>query len=244
MPITDRDPTLLTGSYADLASEYYDPRRHPTCANFREASQLLLTPWLCDLTNDRVDVLETGAGASIVCEWLVDTRRRIGRLVVTDVSKEMLRYSRGSTICSHLIVCDAQQLPLISSGFDLVVASLGDPYNSVPFWSEVARVLRPGGHVLFTTPSFEWALQFRGGSHKAEFILSNGQAITVPSDILSNDAQRRLVEGCEMALVEIRVIQDSELHRTPRSPKLRKGPIVTGYLCRRLSNVKEVKEGS
>lgn len=241
MPITDRDPTLVTGTYSDLASEYYDPGRHPTCANFREASQLLLTPWMCDLTNDRVDLLETGAGASIVCEWLLDTRRRIGGLVVTDVSQEMLRYSRGSAICPHLIVCDAQRLPLISSGFDIVVASLGDPYNSVPFWSEVARVLRPGGHVLFTTPSFEWALQFRSGSYRAEFILSNGRATTVPSYIQSNDVQRRMIERCKMALLEIRVIQDSELHRTPRSPKLRTGPIVTGYLCRRLSNVKEVK---
>jgi len=236
MPIRDRDPTLLTGTYTDLASEYYDPRRHPTCANFREASQLVLMPWLCDLTNYRVDVLETGAGASIVCEWLADTQRTIGRLVVTDVSQEMLRYSRRSAICPDLIVCDAQRLPLISSGFDLVVASLADPYNSVPFWSEVARVLRPGGHVLFTTPSFEWALQFRSGSHKAEFILSNGRAVTVPSYIQSNDAQRRMIEGCKMAVLEIGVIQDSELHRTSRSPKLRTGPIVTGYRCRRLSN--------
>ncbi len=233
MRITDRDETLLSGTYADLASEYYDPKRHPTCANFREASCLLMIPWLRDLAKDRVDILETGAGASIVSEWLAEESRGIARLVVTDASQEMLRYSSGSGSCSELVICDAQQLPLTSSSFDLVFASLGDSYNTIPFWSEAARVLRPAGHVLFTSPSFEWALQFRNGCNTAEFVLSNGRMIAVPSYVKSNDAQQRMIEACGLALVEIRAVNDTELRSTPRSPKIRPGPIVSGYLAQK-----------
>ena len=235
MPIADKAESLLSGTYADLASEYYDPKRHPTCANFGEASRLLMVPWLRDLAKDGVYVLETGAGASIVSEWLAEESRAIASFVVTDASQEMLRYSSGSGIYSEMVVCDAQRLPLASSSFDLVFASLGDPYNTLPFWREAARVLRPAGHLLFTSPSFEWALQFRNGCNTAEFVVSNGRAIAVPSYVESDDAQQRMIEACGLTLVEIRAVKDTELRstRTPRSPKLRPGPIVSGYLARK-----------
>lgn len=233
MPIPDKTDLFLSGSYADLASEYYDPKRHPTCANFREASRLLMVPWLRHLAKGGVEVLETGAGASIISEWLTEERRGIGTFVATDASQEMLQYSASSSTRTVMIVCDAHRLPLGSGSFDLVVASLGDSYNTLPFWREAARVLRPGGHVLFTSPSFEWALQFRNGHSTAEFVMSDGRLKTVPSYVESDDAQRRMIEACGLTLVEIRTVKDTEIRNTPRSPKLRPGPIVSGYLVRK-----------
>ena len=216
-----------------MASEYYDPKRHPTCANFREASRLLMVPWLRELAKNGVDVLETGAGASLMSEWLAEESRELGSFVVTDSSQEMLRYSASSGICSETIVCDAQRLPYDSSSFDLVFASLGDSYNTLPFWTEAGRILRNSGHVLFTSPSFEWSLQFRNGSNTAEFVMSDGSVIAVPSYVESAEAQQRMIETSGLTLVEVRTVKDTEIYRTRRSPKLRPGPIVSGYLARK-----------
>ena len=80
----------------------------------------------------------------------------------TFYERTMLAYSaawfrRGA----RPVIADALRLPIRSACFGLVVASLGDAYNDPQFWSEVSRVLQPGGVVLFTTPSFEWAVSFR-----------------------------------------------------------------------------------
>lgn len=226
---------LLSGSYSDLASEYYDPVRHPTCANFREGSHNLVVSWLRRIATDRDDVLETGAGASLVAEWLEEEKRQIASLVVTDASQEMLRYSKRPSLCFEMIVCDAQITPLASGSFDVVVASLGDPYNTLRFWKEAARLLRPDGHVLFTSPSFEWATQFRDRSNAAEFILSDGRMIAVPSLIVASDDQRRMIEASGLALLDVQAFMDTELRSSPRSPKLCPGPIVSGYLAQKRS---------
>jgi len=55
----------------------------------------------------------------------------------------------------------------------------------------------------------------------------------VPSFVESDDAQQRMIEACGLALEEIRVVKDNELCNTPRSPKLRPGSIVSGYLARK-----------
>jgi SAM-dependent methyltransferase len=234
MPTPDRADTGVNGTYTDLAAEYYDPKRHPTCANFREGSRLLMAPWLRHFAGHGVNVLETGAGASLVSEWLVEESREIGTFVVSDLSQDMLRYSASSGVCSELVVCDAQRVPYASSSFDLVVASLGDSYNALPFWIEAARILRPSGHVLFTTPAFEWALQFRNGSNTAEFVMSDGSLIAVPSYVKPAEEQQRLIETSGLRLIEVRAVKDRAIHRTPRSPKLRPGPIVSGYLAQKV----------
>jgi len=59
------------------------------------------------------------------------------------------------------LILDAERLAIQNKSVDAVVASLGDPYNTSAFWRECARVVRPGGRVLFTTPAFAWAHSFR-----------------------------------------------------------------------------------
>ncbi len=229
-----RPKVLRRGTYTDLASEYYDAARHPTCANFREASCVLLATWLPGFARPGSKVLEVGAGASIVADWLAKGGRTVARFVATDLSPDMLAYSHGSIDAIDYVICDAQQLSFISESFDIVVSSLGDPYNTPSFWREAARVLRVGGHVLFTSPSFEWALKFRGGADTAEFVTSDGGEILVPSYVKPDDEQSRMIEANGFILVDIRTVEDTALRATPRSPRLRPGRIVSGYLAEKL----------
>jgi ubiquinone/menaquinone biosynthesis C-methylase UbiE len=219
------------GTYDDLALEYYDSKLHPTCANFREGSRNLLVPWLRELGRSDARILEVGAGCSIVSEWLTEDKRSVLRFVATDLSPNMLRYSTDHSSHADFVVCDARQLPFADSSFDLIVSSLGDPYNTITFWKELERVLRAGAHALFTTPSFGWARKFRNGDTHAEFVTSIGHTLAVPSYIESKKSQRILIESSGLTFLRVQDIHENQLTSTLRSPKLRAGPIVSGYIA-------------
>ena len=159
-------------SYQDVAAEYYDVHRHPTCANFRQASARLLIPWLDRHCTLDARIAEVGAGMSLVLEYLANHPRVVSRILISDGSWTMLSYSRTlPTSHANLVVAAADRLPLRDSNLTVLVASLGDPFNTGEFWREVRRILEPGGVVLFTTPSYEWSSAFRRGTdaNSAEF---------------------------------------------------------------------------
>jgi ubiquinone/menaquinone biosynthesis C-methylase UbiE len=219
------------GSYSQLASEYYDPRRHPTCANFREASAAMLRPWFGAFLSPGTAILETGAGASIVCE-LADELKLQVLLILSDQSPEMLSKSNRRSFDRRL-VSNAEQLSIRSRSVDAIAASLGDPYNTLAFWRECARVLRPGGRVFFTTPSFNWANSFRGETSAplmaAEFALAKGGTLLVPSFVLQPNSQVELVRSAGLEVEQIIHVDTSDIRHTKPSPKLRPGALVTGY---------------
>jgi ubiquinone/menaquinone biosynthesis C-methylase UbiE len=233
MPTPDRLKSLRTGTYKDISREYYDRAQHPTCANFREASTAILVPWLSKFAKQGMQIIEVGAGASIVSDWLAVERREINGFVASDLYLQMLQYSR-EPIPPKRVVCDAQCLPFVSACFDVLVASLGDPYNTRSFWTESARVLRAGGYILFTTPSSEWALQFRGSSEDAEFLLRGGDRIAVPSFVMPEARQLEMIQACGLEVIDIRSFEDRQILEALRSPALRPGPIVSGYLVQRV----------
>jgi SAM-dependent methyltransferase len=218
---------LVSGTYEQLADEYYDPRLHPTCANFREASALALAPWLRIAIEQSTVVAEVGAGRSLAAEEFTVRHLSLSNLFLLDSSRKMLAHSstwgdRGA----RLIISDAKRLPFAPETFDLVVASLGDPYNGLEFWRAAHRVLKPGGHVAFTTPSYEWAVAFRGRSaganelDHAQFTLANGSRLAVPSSILPERQQRELIERAGFVVDQIAGIHLEAISATPISPKL------------------------
>ena len=79
-------------TYETLAPEYYDPVRHPTCANFRYASKQIIKPWLEKLTDYR-PICEVGAGKSVAAELLLEAGESTADLFLTDSSQSMLEYS-------------------------------------------------------------------------------------------------------------------------------------------------------
>jgi ubiquinone/menaquinone biosynthesis C-methylase UbiE len=228
-------------SFDGLAGEYYDPIVHPTCENFRAASKLLLQEWMSDRTLG--PTAEVGCGASLLAEVLAERRQSLDSVTLIDISPMMLAHSRGyEEMGAKLVVAPSEALPLPPDSQESVVSCLGDPYNDSEFWKEAARVLKVGGQVLFTTPSFEWSKRFRALlpptlQSKAEFITSAGHTIWIPSIIVSEEEQKLLMERAGFKLVESRRVCLKSIP-PPISKKLAflgdSTPIVTGFFAKLL----------
>lgn len=227
-------------SYEALASEYYDANRHPTCHNFREASRLVVRRWMAETQFPGESICEVGAGKSLAAEILEELGLSVEGLLITDASPSMLAYSSGwSQKGVHTVVAPADEIPVASASTSLVVSSLGDPYNQPSFWREANRVLEPGGYLIFTTPSYEWAAEFRSSSGPAmlaaaEFETADGDHLFVPSYVYPEHEQTIHIKEAGLRLVEITHVPLSWLAGRISS-KLRvverDTSIVTGYLC-------------
>lgn len=100
-----------------------------------------------------LSALELGCGAA---QFAVELRTAGVAVTGLDVSTAQLSYARRAAVDLPLIAGDAEHLPFGDQAFDLVFCDHGamsfcDPDLTLP---EVARVLRPGGRLVFsmTTP--------------------------------------------------------------------------------------------
>jgi SAM-dependent methyltransferase len=208
--------------YTPIADEYYDAARHPTCANFAQLSRSFLMPRLQRLFQTTRSVVEVGVGRSVIAPFMVRCRMKPALWALLDVSPAMLSHSRQwSDRGANLVVADARRTGLAPESCDLLVASLGDPYNTPDFWREVARVLKHGGRCLFTAPAAEWSKRFRseGRSQEAEFVLRSGATVSVPSFVQELPDQVRLIEGSGLAVEEFSDYSSGEIE-PPISQKL------------------------
>ncbi|HEV2780138.1 MAG TPA: class I SAM-dependent methyltransferase [Actinophytocola sp.] len=106
-------------------------------------------------------VLEVGCGSAPCARWLVE---RGASAVGLDLSAAMLRYAAAANeatgIAVPLVRANAERLPFATGSFDLACSAFG----AVPFvtdldglFTEVARVLRPGGRWVFAvTHPIRW----------------------------------------------------------------------------------------
>jgi SAM-dependent methyltransferase len=234
-------------SYEDIASEYYDRTRHPTCANFREASAIILRVWLQRHSVERGQVWEVGAGNSLLTELLVELEEEPRKVIISDPSPSMLEFSKKwVNQGARLSLNRAEMIPVASSNLSMLVSSLGDAYNEPAFWDEANRSLCPGGLLFFTTPAYEWAEAFRsqngqGETIGAEFELKDGRKILVPSWIHPVEQQVELIKNSGLEILEVVQVPRSALESEHLSPKLFIGHgdninILTGYLCVKPNN--------
>jgi ubiquinone/menaquinone biosynthesis C-methylase UbiE len=130
------------------------------------------------------DVLDlgtgTGAGAAAVLGRFPDAH-----VVGADLSEEMLALARANVPNAEFRRADASALPFEDGSFDLVTHA-----NMIPFFDELARVLRPGGTALFAfsigdeTPIYvtperlRAELARRGFTDFADFAAGRGTALT------------------------------------------------------------------
>ncbi len=230
--------TDSTVHYDAVAAEYYDADRHPTCRNFREASERLIAMLLADDRLDGLTLADVGAGDSVLAALLVRRGVSLDKLTLVDESSSMLGHSkewidRGAGFS----ISSADNLPFDDASVDVLIASLGDPFNETGFWQEVGRVLAPEGRFIFTTPSSEWARAYRSleglGMASAVFELTTGSMSSLPSLILDSEDQKALIAKANLAVSEIAGMTAASL-TPPLSPKLcltdgADFPIVTAY---------------
>lgn len=110
-------------------------------------SELRLLPDVSGL-----DAVELGCGTGYVCAWLM---RRGARVVGIDNSSKQLATARVLQeefgLRFPLVHADAERTPFADESFDFAISEYGaaiwcDPYRWVP---EAARILRPGGRLVF-----------------------------------------------------------------------------------------------
>jgi SAM-dependent methyltransferase len=233
-----REESVRLGTYADLADEYYDSRRHPTSANFRSASRAIIRAWFGHPSNSEM-LCDVGAGDSLLAEVMTEQGLGLSRTVLVDTAPGMLAHSdRWRDLGAKTVVADAEQLPFDDQEFGLVVASLGDPFNTPAFWREGRRVLRHAGRLIYTAPSFEWAESFRSRNQEppdaAEFVLADGSRIRVQSLVLAESDQVALINKSGLRVVGIYHVLLAALGSEPVSSKLNLPatiPFVSGYLA-------------
>lgn len=162
-----------------------------------------------------LDVIELGCGTAYFSAWLA---RRGARVVGVDPTPAQLatarRLQHETGIEFSLIEAIGEDVPLPDSSFDLALSEYGaslwaDPYRWIP---EAARLLRPGGRLVFLTNSTisvlcmtlegigEQLVRPQAGlykvewpdTHEVEFQLSHGEWIDL---LRANDFELdRLVE--------------------------------------------------
>lgn len=231
--------------YDDLSEEYYDAERHPTCANFYSLSYRWIRKQLSSLPSHFNRCLEIGAGYSIMAKLRSDGFDRVGWLAISDKSELMLNYSRGlAKFYDEALILDIEDTEnakrVCSKDYDLVVASLADPYNGPRLWQTLNQIMATNGRVVFTTPSYEWTTSFRkleqaGKIDLAEFVSKSGDIIYLRSDVLSAAKQIELCyrHGFRLELLEQVYCDDipvAELSWKLDRVRGLKMPALTGYM--------------
>jgi SAM-dependent methyltransferase len=117
-----------------------------------------------------IDVVDLGCGSGYLSSWLA----RLGAHPVgLDNSAEQLatakRFQRDFAVAFPVVHGDAERPPFRDGSFDLAVSEYGasvfcDPYRWIP---EAARILRPGGHLVFLGMSYLLMLTIPNADHPA-----------------------------------------------------------------------------
>lgn len=115
--------------------------------SYRQAS--VVTGWLDSLGRRDLDILEVGCGAG----WLCGDLARYGRVTATDLSDEVLARASERLPEVRFVAGDFMALDFGNASCDVIVtlevlAHVGDQPT---FIAKLARLLRPGGHLMMAT---------------------------------------------------------------------------------------------
>jgi ubiquinone/menaquinone biosynthesis C-methylase UbiE len=121
---------------------------------------LIFAPYAADLAERAASlspnaVLEIAAGTGVVTRALAPKLAPDARYTVTDLNQPMLDYAASQQPPDSRIIwrqADAMKLPLEDGTFDLVCCQFGAMFfpDRTAAYREARRVLKPGGHFLFS----------------------------------------------------------------------------------------------
>jgi len=142
----DETPTP-EDAYDELSEEYERQATDPYCADFEFPAMRDLVP---SVAGKRI--LDAGCGRGRYAAWLLDQGADV---VAVDESSEMVAGAR-QRVGDRAAVQQAdlsEPLPFEANSFDGVVSGLTLHYveDWRPVFAEFARVLRPGGFLVFST---------------------------------------------------------------------------------------------
>jgi demethylmenaquinone methyltransferase/2-methoxy-6-polyprenyl-1,4-benzoquinol methylase len=148
-----RDPDAVRSMF-DRIARRYDLANHLLSGGadflWRRRAAKIVTHWK---PRDVLD-LATGSGDLALA---IKQRLPATKIVAADFSHEMLQIAREKGV-AHTVVADALHLPFEAESFDAVTVAFG--LRNMADWdralSEMARVLRPCGHLLvldFSVPT-------------------------------------------------------------------------------------------
>jgi malonyl-CoA O-methyltransferase len=153
------DPQCAYGLWAGT----YPPRPHNPLMEVEHETVLAVLPDVRGLT-----VLDAGCGSGRYLQALAE---RGARTIGMDLSEAMLARAREAT--TRITRADLRALPFDAMSIDLVVCglALGDVAEIELALTEIARVLRPGGRVIYSVvhPAGEsagWSRTFESGGRK------------------------------------------------------------------------------
>ncbi len=124
-----------------------------------------------------LDILEYGCGGA---QWSVALARAGARALALDLSIAQLGHATRNVAAAGvdvpLVCASGEATPFASSSFDLVVCDHGamsfcDPARSVP---EVARLLRPGGRLVFNKATLLYYLAWDDAKQRQTRKLQTG----------------------------------------------------------------------
>ncbi len=145
MEIYKENPEMVRGLFSDIADRY-QVVNHLLSGGldfyWRAIAVRLIRPWNPSMVLD----VATGSGDLAMA---ISKACPQARVVGADFCAPMLEVARRNGL-PELVVADGMSLPLADQNFDVVTAAFG--LRNMASWekglSEMARVLRPGGHLL------------------------------------------------------------------------------------------------
>lgn len=177
--------------YEKVANDFTEEKRITT-RNFHElSSRFFCDAFAAYVANDAV-VAEIGPGRG----WLYKTVSPECRSYVGfEISAAM---SNANPIINE-VVSSVRCTNSNAEVYDVVVASLSDPYFYPEAICEIARILKDHGYFIFSTPSSEWASAFRkdkSDRNKTSFALDSGEMVQVFSFASSEAEINTLLYSC------------------------------------------------
>ncbi len=144
---------ILVDQMRDLPNEFYVFLRRKLVPELRY-SQLIFEEELANYVEAEMNWLDVGCGHQLLPAWRLDEERAlVGQAkMIVGIDPDLASLKRHVSI-SRRIVGSASALPFDDGCFDLVTANMVVEHldNPVRQFSEIIRVLRPGGRFVFHT---------------------------------------------------------------------------------------------